>query len=359
MLRIRVVAEQANIRLSPDISSIIIKQVPLGTILESPGKTGEWYQVRLEEKDKPADGFVHESLVTVIEQATLTEREQQRESQIDQQEERKEVSPPPPILKPPKPSGPRFDLRIKWGGIYATGGDINRGAQGLADYLSDIWRAPGTGEATAAHLGTIPGGEFGIRLVPNLYLYAGADRFLIKKESIVEFQSDSPPQNLTTRPEIKALPLQISLAFYPISHIYVKAGINYYFASCSYYYRIQSGEFWQEWKGDSDAQSFGLFGGLGIERIISSPIRLFLEALWRQAKIDGFEGENVYQDSEGISSVENGTLYSYAAEVSEGKSYPLLFIRERPPSEPDVINPKPAVIDFSGLSLAVGIRVRF
>ena len=49
--RLKVVVEQANIRMEADIASVIIRQVPQGTILESTGKEDEWYTVKLTSKE--------------------------------------------------------------------------------------------------------------------------------------------------------------------------------------------------------------------------------------------------------------------------------------------------------------------
>ena len=40
-------------------------------------------------------------------------------------------------------------------------------------------------------------------------------------------------------------------------------------------------------------------------------------------------------------------------------TYPLLFIRKNKPAGSDVSEVKEAVVDFSGLSLKVGIKIRF
>ena len=68
LIKLKVVTEQANIRLKPSIGSIIIKQVPQGTTLESTGKEGEWYLIKLkpDEEDR-VSGYVHESMVIVLE----------------------------------------------------------------------------------------------------------------------------------------------------------------------------------------------------------------------------------------------------------------------------------------------------
>ena len=42
-LRVRVVSEQANIRVKPDISSEMLFQVPEGTEFQAEKKEGEWF----------------------------------------------------------------------------------------------------------------------------------------------------------------------------------------------------------------------------------------------------------------------------------------------------------------------------
>ncbi len=66
--KLKVVTEQANIRLKPSIGSIIIKQVPDGTILESTGQESEWYLIQLTPDElERVTGYVHESMVIIIE----------------------------------------------------------------------------------------------------------------------------------------------------------------------------------------------------------------------------------------------------------------------------------------------------
>ncbi len=66
--KLKVVTEQANIRLKPSIGSIIIKQVPEGTILESTGQEGEWFLIQLTPGElERVTGYVHESMVIIIE----------------------------------------------------------------------------------------------------------------------------------------------------------------------------------------------------------------------------------------------------------------------------------------------------
>ena len=66
--KLKVVTEMANVRLKPDIGSVIIHQVPQGKIIETTGKQGEWFLVKIEiEEGQEASGYVHESTVIVVE----------------------------------------------------------------------------------------------------------------------------------------------------------------------------------------------------------------------------------------------------------------------------------------------------
>jgi len=71
--QLKVVAEMANIRLQPSITSIIIYQAPRDSRLKFIAKTGEWYQVEFQtEAGEKAQGYVHESLVVALDQELLT-----------------------------------------------------------------------------------------------------------------------------------------------------------------------------------------------------------------------------------------------------------------------------------------------
>ena len=76
--KIRVIIKKANIRLKPDQKSQIIDQVPAGVVLQSKGKTEDWYQVDLPpDKDGIViSGYIHKSSVQ------------------EMKEEMKEVQPP-------------------------------------------------------------------------------------------------------------------------------------------------------------------------------------------------------------------------------------------------------------------------
>jgi hypothetical protein len=355
--KLKVVTEKANLRVKPDIGSTIIRQVPQGTILESVRKVGEWYLVRFTTEDeKTLSGYVHESLVLRVESIEEKEKKDEQAKTI----EREEIQITPPYLDRPFPEEAPdsiFSLTLLGGGNYVEGGDLNKGAQGFVQYNKDRLGIEGGGEAEPLHLSYLVGGELNILLTSKLYLGIGVDYFLGKKESLIQNQETSTAI-LTTSPKIKALPVRVVLSYYPLPFLYLKSGVEYYFTECTYFYRLQEGDYWKQWEGEARAQGLGVQGGLGIEWSFSPFLSLIMEASGRYSRIKGFTGSDTSTDSDEFEYTEEGTLYLYQAVSAGQNTYPQLFIRAKKPAEAGVADPREAFIDFSGLSLRLGIRIK-
>lgn len=360
VFKLKVVAEQANIRLEPDIASVIIRQVPQGTILESTGKEGEWHAVKLTSKDGiDVSGYVHESLVVMVEPFSQ-QLEKPKKNKEEAKQEGPQISSPPHIEdgKSRQTQFPRFDLTLFGGGIYVNGGDFNKGTLGLVDFYSDILGIVEEGDLKPIHYGYILGGELSITLSSRLSLGIGVDFFQGEMESILDFSKDSLTRTIITHPKLSAIPVGITVSFTFLPELYIKGGISYSFAECSYFYHIQEEELIREWQGNASAQELGLVGGLGFMKDITQHLSLVAEVSGHYAKIDGFKGKDTFQDPSGQTLTEEGTLYLIQAEASEQRSYPLLFIRKTKPNEAGVIDAREAKIDFSRISLKVGFRIR-
>lgn len=361
--RLRVVTELANIRLNPDIGSEIIHQVFQGKILESTGKEGEWYIVKFKPDEGDVTyGYVHESLVIALEQPPLVKPIEERTEleKIEKEEEKPPTQQPIPATLPsPAPPKSIIELFFSGGGIFIDGGDLNSGAQGLADYQSYNLGIEGEGEVKPAHLSYVVGGELSFSISSHIMVGLGVDYFLSEKESRVEFAKGSSNTTFTTRPKIQAIPISLFISFYPLRNFYAKIGIEYYFAKCAYLYRFIEGENWQEWQGEAEGRDFGFLGGLGFDFPLSSNFSFVVEVIGRYAEIKSFEGKDTYNNSEGLETTEEGILYSYYAKGAGGERYPLLFIRDKVPSEAGVFDPQEAIIDYSGLSLKAGFKIKF
>jgi hypothetical protein len=347
--RLKVVTDQANIRLEPDISSIIIRQVPKGTILNATEKKEEWFAVRLMSKQgAEVSGYVHESLVTALDplpkdtKPVIKPKAQPVEPEEDES--------PSPLL---------FTITITAGGNYAKGGDLNSGITGFADLTQDVFGIQGEGNINPVHLGFVLGLEVTSPIFPTLSWGIGAEHFQAKNESLVDYSLGITSTSLLVQPNIKATPVSVFLSYNPIPELYVKGGISYYFAECSYSYQFQTVDSTAQRIGNANGQGFGLMGGIGFLKSLSPSLSFVAEVTGRLAKIQGFTGEEEFQDFSGSSLTEEGTLYLVQAQVLEERTHSVLFIRDTRPNEAGVVGAKEAQIDFSGISLKIGLRLHF
>jgi len=365
-IKLKVVSELANIRDKADIGSTIIFQALQGAVFTSLGKEEEWYHIEyIQDSGDTINGYVHESLVSEIKPPAAEQEEEKPERKAEESVEIKEARAPKPIILEQKtvPSAiakrPPFSISFSGGGNYGGGGDINKGAEGWVDYNLDDLQLETQQNFKPVQLSYFFGGEISFAINEALSFGFGADYLFGSKNSSFELSGISPETSLTVRPEIQALPLRAFLSCSVLPQLYVKSGVEYFMAKCSYLYRSEEGEAWKEWQGDASSRGLGIMAGLGYTISINSNISLFIETNGRIAKLNNFEGTHTYQDSEGLEYTEEGSLYIYDGHTSEEISYPLLFIRDKKPSEAGVSNPKNAEIDFSGVSLMVGIKLKF
>lgn len=87
---INVIVDQANVRAEPYFTSQVIRQLQLGNILLTLGKTGEWYKVTLppDEEGKIASGYIHQSFV---------EEAQKEVEEVPKAEEKEQIFAPAPV----------------------------------------------------------------------------------------------------------------------------------------------------------------------------------------------------------------------------------------------------------------------
>lgn len=353
-IRLKVVTEQANIRLKPDIGSEMLWQLAEGTELEAEGKEGEWYLVVVDKPDgSRIRGYVHESLVEVVSSGIkpVTVRPAARP----------EVKPLRAVEVRPaheKKGTQNYLVTLSGGGQYLSPADLNRAAQGVTDYyLTDL----GTGKKASLnglHLGWCYGLDFFYPLGRQVFLGLGFEYLQGAKESTVSFTLDGSDYRLLTRPGLRNVALRVSLLYQPADIFYLRAGLETNLARLSYLYRIEQDDSWMEWRGQANGLNLGWMEAAGVQLPIASWLQLYVEGAYRYARISNFEGTNYYLDSDGLERTEKGQLY-YWTVSSEGKYYPALFVRNRLPADPGVTDPRRADINFSGFSLRAGLRLSF
>jgi len=377
-IKLKVVADLANIRLLPAIDSPIIRQFEKNEIIEALDRQGEWFRVIfLKDSGEATTGYVHESLV-IIKEGTLEKVTQRVVKPIEEDiPKRKKTTPKrekpvtPKIKKPetqkPQPEQTippeqvlkRFGFRFAVGSNYVVGGQLNEGAKGLADFYRETLGIIGTYKVRPLHLSYLASTEVFFPLDNNFSIGVGLDYYRGELESVVKFDRTDFADYYSAKPRVDATPISIYIASHPAPFIFLKIGIEYYFAKASYYYRYQTEDFWQEWSGIAKAQGIGFLGGVGYEYEIAPFAKLFVEAVGHYAKIDGFKGTDNYRESTSYNYSESGPLFFYKSQVGPDKTVPLLYIRERKPAEAWVVNAKEAIIDFSGVTLKAGIKFWF
>ena len=375
-IKVKVTAEIANIRLKPSIGSVIIRQIPQGDILEATRKEGEWFEVKLDpDESGTTSGYVHESLVLPLEDVppplkpVIIDKpaEKPSEKPIEKPAEKPAEKPnvetiPAGISEETVEDKGRISVWLYGGPAYGLIGDLNRGAQGLADLFSAQLGLAADRDVDSVRSGFLFGGEIGIPLSPGVYLSLGADILSAGKESLINYArpGGAAPDSYTAYPKFTALPVRVAISLYPLEFLYIKIGAAYYFASCDYFARFEHDKFRQEWTGEAKGSGFGVLGGIGLDWRLATGFSFVAEMTGQYAPISGFEGTGTFQDSSLAAPVtEEGILYAYDAKPYGQTKYPMLFIRNKMPAEAGVENAREAKIDFSGLSLRVGLKIRF
>lgn len=173
---------------------------------------------------------------------------------------------------------------------------------------------------------------------------------------------------LSGRPELSAIPIRLSLILrFPLTakiDLTTRTGGSYYFQA-RYNDEIRENSFsglgqihgfYQfAHRVETGSAPLGLDAGFGIEYRLSRRVSLCLDATGRFAKFHGWEGSSTIYD-EFLDLTENGKLY-YESVPSLPDFPRLIMVQTDPPAGPGV-EPRQAVIDFTGMSLQAGIRIR-
>jgi len=362
--RIKVVTEQANIRVKPDIGSEMLFQVPEGTELEAVRKEGEWFLVEFEKSDGTVGrGYVHESLVEVI----FSEKPPAVKQEVPVQREEPlslKKAEPFPAKRKPEPAAARtlsrrLLLAVYGGGSYVSTSDLNEAAKGVTQYYLFTLGHGAAEDIRPVHLAFTYGLDVFYEINRGLFLGAGFDYLQGEKTNQTNFTVGTSSYSVVTQPGFKDLPLRVSLMYQPTETFYLRIGLEYHLAKASYLYRVSENDLWLEWQGKASGNSLGWVEAAGFQQSVTSWFQLFFESSYRYARVKNFHGKNIYSDSDGLEQTEEGDLYYWQVQVSPSISYPALFIRDRMPSELDVINPRKADINYSGFSLKAGLRLKF
>lgn len=385
VIQLKVTAEIANIRQKPSISSLIVRQIPEGGLLQASRKEGEWYLVSLEPDEiGTTAGYVHESLVLPLgESPTPPAKKKRIVEQVapprPKPAEAETVAPPDRAVTPrrdepaarepeyePAPAAASGDDDMRPSIVLSAGllsmavGDLNDGAQGLADYYG--FQLEASADGTIAPLRwTFPfEGEVRIPLGSGFAVTAGGGYAGSSKLSSIAYAKTGQVNTFDTTPGFSIIPIKAGILFSPVPYFYAKAGFMVVRASTSYAYHFVHESFWQDWTGEAAAFGFGAFGALGVELSLGPSFAFVVEAGGQIGKVTGFKGTGTYYDSTMTAAAEQtGTLYAYEVKASSRDAFWLLFLRDKKPTEGGVYGAREAGLDLLGLTLKAGLKLKF
>ncbi len=253
-LQVHVIVEQANVRLKPDLNSMVISKIPLGAVLQVLKKTGEWYHINLprDERGFVVQGYIHRSVVQEIGDRPVEKPVVKPEPiPVPKKDVRKEperyVPPPPPPLPERKISSLKkiaFGLRAGYGGS-----------------------------------GIMFGGGLNFLLMKNLGICIEGLYFSYSNEGSSELLSDRK----LSKGKTTILPIQLSIqGRFPVSPQitpYITAGAGYYLSSFALDSTIES-----DWDTlgftieETIDSTFGFHGGAGLDYFLNDSIAINLDA---------------------------------------------------------------------------------
>ncbi len=219
--------------------------------------------------------------------------------------------------------------------------------------------------------------ELRVDLKPRIgFGIATAGTFHTRNESSITYTyiGYAGPQimSYTFKPEIKvSYPMRLSLYYTIFSHpkinLSIGGGFGFYNARVSQFSRIDitgpdGTSNWSEWHRDTKRYfSLGFHGNVVLEYYFTRRIALVAELQKRYTRVSSLKGEVKSMCSEGFHHELSGTLY-YFTEWDHliGARYATLAVFEKPPEGGCtwIKDLRKAVLDLSGHSFRVGIRIR-
>jgi len=267
-----------------------------------------------------------------------------------------------------------FSLKITGGYGTMAVGDFNTVVDGLNNLYNDI--VPMLAGFTKAgafktlNYGIELEGEIIIKLPGNFGLGIGTGYYLRSKDSEISIENIALGEiNISLKPEFKAIPVTLTFYYFlspksPVN-LYLNGGVGYYFGKATFTLREDLEQVglppaWSEMRSEAKDQGFGFHGGVGLEFNVISKVAFFIEGNGIYCKLKSWEGDAITEYSSGSGDEESGTVWYYEDEmVGLDRSYAQFTISEDKPDWGGISNVRKLEWNLSGLSLRVGIRIKF
>jgi opacity protein-like surface antigen len=346
--KLKVTVEGAAVRLKPELEGPIAAVVPKGTILRAYEAVGAWYRVlaTTTRDGSSVIGYIATSDVEVLEETVLR----------------------PPDFWPivyEYYRGLGLAIRLNGGLGTVSSADIDAILDGMAGRTSESLLAQGysyvTQSVSQLHSGVAMGGELTYELLPSFSIGLGFAYTRASRQNTYTYVIVEPYENSV---DVMAL-VQVYAyrlgAYYTIPlnrtfSLVLSGGPAYYHVNylhkITFEGAISASSFFQ----NTQQNALGLNAGLALELNLNGRVSIFAEARGRMIRFSSMSGtESFDQSSYGWAQPKkeySGNLYF----VDEG-AYSWSAVRDSPPSGPGAV--RKAVLNFSGIDMLCGFRVKF
>jgi hypothetical protein len=259
-----------------------------------------------------------------------------------------------------------IDLKISGGTTYLEVGDWNAHHLGWNESRRrSVEAAGGTvlSENQPLHWGWELEGEFLMHIGSQFAIGIGTGYISGKLEDTAETITNNITAFNIHDFGVKAIPIKAkAYLFLPLSpkvHIAIGGGLGYYFVSFTRFYRREPGDgYWIDSDMEGNGAGLGAEGGISLEYAFNESLAVFVEGSGRYAKIGGIEGTRERIDSNNWGDSIEGPYYALERERTPGIWSPVVNIATEAPSGEGTRNVREGVLDFSGFTIKVGLKIR-
>jgi len=346
--KLRVAVKSAAAHSEPDAKSPVIARIPEGTLLTSSHADGVWFRIVV---PTGKEGIILIGYVSRLEVEILEEN----------------VRKPADFwgTTPDEYRGIGLGIKLAAGFCFFSGGDIEKGAsgmfdQGVEELAASSKNTMGKKDPRAFDSGLEAGADVYYRLNARLGIGIGGSYYAAKaKKSQAYAEYIIYNQQFLVTPDTKILMLKLDLTYeLPLLSwlaARAEAGPAYFSVKYALDQNSSTIALRETYEQTAKANRIGAHGSLGLTFRINSQTVFILEARGRYARFPDLRGSEKWARSQpgGFIDVDeaSGSLY-----YIEGARYPKLAVLADGAAGAGA---RKAVFDFSGISLAGGIMLRF
>lgn len=276
-------------------------------------------------------------------------------------------------------SAEKISLKLSFNTNFIGDGDINTWVESFNSLWTDWQNSKGgqlRGEFVPIHYGNSYELELRIPIVAGFALNLSGTRHSSQKEGQIFYVNEGGDQEEThaINNKVTAIPFKIgfsySMALPYVSDLYVNANIGRHIVFVQYK-NIEKYEaiffstgnefaYWFEKDTKFNSESLGFYASLGLEYDLVRFIAFTAEVEKVWSNVDGFKGPFTYTSFDVPNESGKASLYYYESNQWDlNRSFSTLSAHEKKPEEDYIRNIRQGKLNFSGISLKIGIRFKF